>query len=167
MRHPVIAAHHDPHWKGLRAVATLEFTKGVVVLLLVLGVASLIERERWPITETLLEFFRIDPARTFAHNISHLLARFTGTRLWTAAGVAMAYTCLRFVEAYGLWNARVWAEWLALASGAVYLPFEIIALAHRPNLLHLVVLLVNVGIVLYMAFLRTLGREDWHRARPN
>ena len=163
MRHPVTPAHHDPHWKGLRAVATLEFTKGVVVLLLVLGVASLIERDRWPITEMVLEFFRIDPAHKLAHHISHLLHRFTGNRLWTAAGVAMAYTCLRFVEAYGLWNARAWAEWLALGSGMIYLPFEIIALVHRPNPLHVAVLLLNIMIVLYMAYLRTLGREDWQR----
>jgi uncharacterized membrane protein (DUF2068 family) len=152
---------HDPHWKGLRTVATLEFSKGVVVLLLTLGIATLIERERWPITELVLEFFRIDPAHKFAHQAARLLARFTGSHFRTAAAIAFAYCSLRFVEAYGLWHARAWAEWLGIVSGGIYLPFEIAALVRRPNWLHVAVLLVNVVIVLYLAYLR--ASEIGHR----
>jgi uncharacterized membrane protein (DUF2068 family) len=158
IRHPQV--HHDPHWKGLRAVATLEFTKGVLVLLLTVGLASLVQREHWPLSEGLLEFFRIDPDRRFAGEFARMVGRFTGNNLWAAAGVAIAYSSLRFIEAYGLWNARVWAEWLALASGAIYLPFEVAALMRRPNMVNLLVLVVNLVIVAYMAYLRTWGRTD-------
>jgi uncharacterized membrane protein (DUF2068 family) len=56
------------------------------------------------------------------------------------------------VEAYGLWYARAWAEWIALISGAIYLPFEIYKVIHRQNLFHVSVLLINVAIVLYMVY---------------
>jgi uncharacterized membrane protein (DUF2068 family) len=70
------------------------------------------------------------------------------------------------VEAYGLWNARAWAEWIALISGAIYLPFEIYKVIHRQNLFHISVLLINVAIVLYMVYeLKT--RESLHRIRES
>src|SRR5258708_22229578 len=48
--HPVI---HDPeHIKGVRAVATVEFTKGIVVVLAGLGVFSMRNMDIWGITES-------------------------------------------------------------------------------------------------------------------
>ena len=63
------------------------------------------------------------------------------------------------MEAYGLWKARVWAEWVALISGAVYLPFEIYELFRRITIVRASVLIVNLAIVLYMLYLRTIARS--------
>jgi uncharacterized membrane protein (DUF2068 family) len=68
------------------------------------------------------------------------------------AGTAAVYAVLRFVEAYGLWKARAWAEWIALVSGMLYLPFEIFKLVTRPNIFHVGLLIVNLAVVLYMAY---------------
>ena len=68
--------------------------------------------------------------------------------------VACIYSGLRFAEGYGLWNAKAWAEWIALVSGAVYLPFEIYKLAHRVTPLHAAIFLVNLAIVAFMFYLR-------------
>ena len=78
--------------------------------------------------------------------------------LWAVAVGALAYSTLRFFEAYGLWRERAWAEWLALISGAIYLPFEIFELARRPDWVRLLIFLVNLAVVLYMAFLRWQAR---------
>ena len=77
-----------------------------------------------------------------------------GLTLAVAIG-ALVYSLIRFAEAYGLWRARPWAEWFALISGAIYIPFEIHALMHHPNPLKWGILVINVAIVLYMAKLRT------------
>jgi uncharacterized membrane protein (DUF2068 family) len=70
------------------------------------------------------------------------------------------------VEAYGLWNARAWAEWIALISGTIYLPFEIYKVIYRQNLFHISVLLINLAIVLYMVY--ELKTEDsLHRIRES
>ena len=76
-----------------------------------------------------------------------------------AAGAA-AYSIVRFVEAYGLWNARTWAEWFALVSGALYVPFEAYELVRRPTPVHVAVLLINLGIVFYMLYLRLTARKE-------
>lgn len=38
---------------------------------------------------------------------------------------------MRFVEAYGLWRERRWANWLAAISEGIYLPVEIYELFAR------------------------------------
>jgi uncharacterized membrane protein (DUF2068 family) len=61
---------------------------------------------------------------------------------------------VRFTEAYGLWHAREWAEWFALLSGTLYLPWEIVAIVHHSDWFRWGILIINVMIILYMAELR-------------
>jgi len=78
----------------------------------------------------------------------------SNAKVWVIIVTACSYSGLRFAEAYGLWKARAWAEWIALVSGALYLPFEIRLLAHRLTLVHAGVLIVNLAIVAFMFYLR-------------
>jgi uncharacterized membrane protein (DUF2068 family) len=66
---------------------------------------------------------------------------------------------LRFTEAYGLWKQRTWAEWVALVSGTLLLPFEIRGLMRGITVLRSVVFLGNLGIVFYMLFLLRAGQR--------
>jgi uncharacterized membrane protein (DUF2068 family) len=145
------------HAAGLRAVASLEFGKGLIVLLLGFGAVSLVHRDAWDVAESALRMLRISPRHRYAQVFLNLADNVTDAKLWALAAGAAAYSIVRFVEAYGLWNARAWAEWFAMISGAVYVPFEAYELIHRPTLIHVAVLLVNVGIVLYMLYLRMSG----------
>jgi uncharacterized membrane protein (DUF2068 family) len=62
---------------------------------------------------------------------------------------------IRFVEAYGLWHTRAWAEWFAIISGAAYLPWEILEVAkHVHHIVRWTVLGVNILVVLYMVYVR-------------
>jgi len=152
--------HQTHHLEALRAIALVEFGKGVLVLLLGFGVISVIHRgDLWDLVENILDFlhFNLDsrPARFFLD----LADRLSDMRLWRLAIVASVYSSLRFIEAYGLWFARPWAEWLAAISGMIYLPFELYEVIRRPSWLHFVILLVNVAIVIYMLYLRLFRRK--------
>ncbi|MCZ7627423.1 MAG: DUF2127 domain-containing protein [Candidatus Methylomirabilis sp.] len=48
--------------------------------------------------------------------------------------MAAGYASVRFVEAYGLWLERRWAEWFAAVSGGIYIPFEIYELLYGESL---------------------------------
>lgn len=144
--------------KALRAVATVEFLKGIIVLLAGFGVMSLVHRDVWDVAESFLEWLHVSPDTHYAQVFLNLADQVTDTKLWGVAIGALAYSSLRFAEAYGLWRERAWAEWLAMISGAIYLPFEIIELARRPDWIHLAILAVNLAVVLYMVFLRWQAR---------
>lgn len=146
--------------RALRAVASVEFFKGLVVLLAGFGVLSLVHRDAWDVAESFLEWLHISPDTHYAQVFLNLADQVTDTKLWFVAIGAAAYSLLRFVEAYGLWKARAWAEWLALISGAIYLPFEIYELARRPDWIRLVIFVVNLAVVLYMGYLRMQARTQ-------
>ncbi len=160
---------NDPHsrqLKALRAVASVEFLKGLVVLLAGFGVLSLVHRDAWDVAESFLEWLHISPEGHYAQVFLNLADQVTDSKVWAVAVAALAYSTLRFVEAYGLWRERAWAEWLALISGAIYLPFEIFELARRPDGVRLAIFLINLAVVLYMAFLRTQARDRESRPLP-
>ena len=63
------------------------------------------------------------------------------------------------MEAYGLWYALPWAEWMAIVSGTIYIPFEFDDLLRRPTPFRALIIVVNLLIVLYMARLRVEARR--------
>ena len=57
------------------------------------------------------------------------------------------YGTVRFIEAYGLWRERRWAEWLAAGSGGLYLPVELYEMARGFAWLAVTGLVINALIV--------------------
>jgi len=150
--HPYV---HDPqHIKGLRTVATVELAKGLIVLAAGVGVLSMRHKNIWGVAESLLEFLHVNPYHHYVGFFIDLVSRVSDVRLWKVALVASIYVVLRFIEAYGLWYALPWAEWMAAITGGIYVPFEVNDLIRRPTWFRLAVLVVNLLIVLYMLYLR-------------
>jgi uncharacterized membrane protein (DUF2068 family) len=138
-----------------------------VVLLAGFGVLSLVHRDAWDVAESFLEWLHISPEAHYAQVFLNLADQVTDTKLWAVAIGALTYSTLRFFEAYGLWRERAWAEWLALISGAIYLPFEIYELIRRPDWVRLGIFLVNLAVVLYMVYLRAQDRLKVRNAVPS
>lgn len=149
-------AHSSGHKKGLRTVASIEFVKGVLVLAATFGFVEVIHREidLEDAAQNLLYFLHIDPDRHISQAFIDAAGRMMDANLATVLAIAFVYSSLRFIEAYGLWRARVWAEWLAIVSGAVYLPFELYNLIRHPTPVHWAILLINIVVVLYIAWVR-------------
>jgi uncharacterized membrane protein (DUF2068 family) len=78
-----------------------------------------------------------------------------------ASGLAV----VRFAEAYGLWQARPWAEWFAVISAAIYLPWEVYRFYREPRVAGAVLFLVNLLIVAYLAQLLAENRRRKLAAR--
>ena len=161
--HPYV---HDPqHIKGVRTVATVEFAKGVLVFLAGLGLLTMRHKDIWGVAESLLEFLHVSPYHRLVGVFIDLVARISDVRLWKIAVVASIYVIVRFIEAYGLWYALPWAEWMAAITGAIYIPFEVDDFIKRPSWFRLLVIVVNLVIVLYMLYLRFEAEEKRRAAR--
>jgi uncharacterized membrane protein (DUF2068 family) len=173
-QHPGIIRGNDPaHRRGLRAVASIEFLKGVIGVGVAIALLILRHKDIWDIVDNLLEFFRIDTDRHFAQVLLDFADQVTSGQLTTLAALGFTYSGLRFIEAYGLWKTRVWGEWLAIFSGLVYLPLEIRALLQRSTAFRWGALIVNLVLVGYVAYVRMLEiyrsqRDKRHerRSRP-
>jgi uncharacterized membrane protein (DUF2068 family) len=138
---------------GLRAVAIFEALKGLLVV--VLAVALMAVRSHIEdYAEDLLYHLNIDFDRRFAQAFLNVASKLSDARWWTVALAALSYSTVRFVEAWGLWHRRVWAEWFALLSGTLYLPWELLRIAEHTTWDRIGVLGVNIIIVLYMLEIR-------------
>ena len=158
------AAERHRRRTALRAVASLELAKGLVVLLLGFGAVSMVHKDAWDAAEALLRFLHVNPDRHhYAQVFLNLADNVTDAKLWALAAGAAAYSVVRFVEAYGLWLERTWAEWFALISGALYVPFEVYEVVRQTTPIHVAVLLVNLAIVFYMVYLRLLAQAETAR----
>ena len=154
-------AKTDPsHKKGLRTVAVIEATKGLLGTTSAFLVVAIVHKDVWEVVAGIFNFLHVNPDRHFAQVLLDLADRVTESQLWTLTAFLFAYSTLRFVEAYGLWRTRVWAEWLAILSGLVYMPFEIREIFHKPSPLRWGLLVVNVALVAYVAGIRYSGQRQ-------
>lgn len=142
------------HIGGLRTVATIEALKGFLAILLTVSLLFLLHKDVEQIAGDILDALHMNPERPISHAVLHMASKMTDGRLWGLAFGALAYATVRFIEAYGLWNRRVWAEWFALLSGSLYIPLEVTQAIDHPDIIHILVLLANILIVLYMLWIR-------------
>ena len=157
----------DPHRRQrrvLRAVAAIEFFKGVFVVLMGLCALALVHRDIWLYTESLLALLHISTDRRSAQFFLDFADSVTDARLWAAARIAFTYAALRFTEAYGLWKGRTWAEWVALVSGALLLPLEIRELMRGVTALRCALFIVNLAVALYMLYVIRANRRERNAA---
>ncbi len=126
-------SHSRANLRALRSVAALEFLKGLLVVAAGLALLSLSRRDLGVefITSDLLHLLHLNPDWHISVFLLRTAARLQHANHTTVMAAFIIYPTLRFVEAYGLWRERAWAEWFALISGSAYLPFEIASLAHK------------------------------------
>lgn len=145
---------------GVRAIATLEALKGTLMLLAGFGLLSLLHKDLEEVAEHWLRITHINPDHHFARVFVEAATNTDDARLKTFAAVAFVYSTLRFIEAYGLWRTRAWAQWFAIISGSLYLPFEIIELYRKPTIIRASVLIINLIIVLYLIYVRWSSHKE-------
>ncbi|HEX3558306.1 MAG TPA: DUF2127 domain-containing protein [Pyrinomonadaceae bacterium] len=146
---------------GVRAVAFFEALKGTLVLVAGFGLLSLVHRDLQDLAERLVSHSHLNPASHYPRVFVEAAARTSDARLRMLAALAFAYSSVRFVEAYGLWRMRAWAEWFAIISGCIYLPLEAYELFERATFIRAGILAVNAFIVAYLLYVRfsRTGRE--------
>ena len=149
---------------GERVVAVFEAAKGVLVLLVGFGLLAVVDQDIQSVAEELVRTLHLNPAKHLPRIFLKAAEGVADTRLWMLAAFAMGYAVLRLAEAFGLWFGRRWAEWVAVASGSLYIPLEIYALSQRATWVRVGTLVANVAIVAYIGF--TLWRRRNGRELP-
>jgi len=151
-----VEAHHTAHVKGLRTVAMIEALKGVLVLAVAFALIALLRHDvdLQDAAMNVLDFLHIDPDRRLAGLFLDAAGKVMDWNVIFVGVGAFAYSALRFIESYGLWRERVWAEWLAIISGSLYIPLEVIELLRHATPVRWGLLIINLIVVAYIAWVR-------------
>jgi uncharacterized membrane protein (DUF2068 family) len=150
------SARAHSHKGGLRMVAVFEALKGALALASGYVLVHLIRRDVnfQDAAERILFSLHISPNHHWSREFLHAANKISSTSIAMIAAIAFSYAVLRFAEGYGLWRQRAWAEWLAIISGCIYIPFEVYKVVRRPNELHWAILGINILVVLYIGWVR-------------
>lgn len=143
---------------ALRGIAAFEAAKGLIALAAGFGLIGLLPRGMHASAHEIAGRLHLNAAKHFPGVFLRLADSLDDTRLWLIALLALTYSAARLVEAYGLWRARRWAEWLAALSGGIYVPFELRELWFGASPIKLGALIANVAVVAYL--LRKLWRTS-------
>lgn len=149
--------------KALRAIAVFEAAKGSVGLAFAIGLLGLAGHHVFPWVRWAVEHFHFADAALSPRRAIEVFAHPEDFPLTPSIVIALAYSALRFAEAYGLWLARRWGEWLTLIGAAVYLPFEIYWIVFGATFGKITLLVLNTALVIYLALVLVQTRRK--RAR--
>jgi uncharacterized membrane protein (DUF2068 family) len=137
---------------GLRAVALFEAIKGTLALFAAFGLLAIIPAEAREDAIELVGRLHLNPGKSYPSVFVRLMENAANAQLWLIAALVVVYAVVRFFEAYGLWRSRPWAEWLAAASGALYIPFELYEISRGVSSIKVGALALNIAIVAYMCY---------------
>lgn len=144
-------------------MAAFEAAKGLIVLIAGFGLLSFLGRDAEHLAAQLVHRTHLNPAHHYPQIFLEAMAKLDDTRLWLLAGFAALYASVRFVEAYGLWHQRPWAEWFAAVSGGLYVPIEVYEILHHPTWIKGAALVLNLAIVAYL--MRVLSQSRRQRTK--
>lgn len=140
--------------KGLKVVAMLEASKGVLSLLVSFGLHVLAGENVKHVAESIVRHLHLNPVSELPRLFIQTASSVTSSNVSLFAFLALFYSLVRFIEAYGLWRGFVWIEWFAFLSGAIYLPFEIYEIILNMSSVAIAMFLINIVVVWYIG--RTL-----------
>jgi hypothetical protein len=138
--------------KSLKTIACLKVLRGSIAITIGVSLFLVYRRSEafsWIDHPILGGIASNDP---FLQMVFAWLGSFNQAQILSIAVLACLMGALRWVEAGGIWFNQSWAQWLAVFSGFIYIPFEINELIHRFSWLMIVILFINTLIVAYLLY---------------
>jgi uncharacterized membrane protein (DUF2068 family) len=142
----------------LYLIIAMKLAKGLLLLLLALGVYRMRDNNLPEEFRNGLEFFHLDPEKAFFTELANKIAELSPANLVRLARGTVLYSLFSLVEGFGLLFRAPWAGWLAIGESSFFIPIEIFELMKHFSLNHnprhtislLVILGINVLIVWYL-----------------
>ena len=146
---------------GLRTIALFEAAKGILALAAAGGLLSLRHTDLHAVTDAFLLRHGIDPERHYMRLFIESVAQATHHHEGQLAVLSLAYALIRLAEGYGLWQGKHWAEWFAVISAGLYLPWEFMHFARHPRPFTAGIILFNLALIFYLG--KLLARQRSRR----
>ena len=138
------------HHTGMALIAGFKVAKGVLLLLVGLGLLKLVHADIATLFSQLLEALHLNADSRILHNLVLKVDALQPHSVLVISLVSMAYAALLLTEGVGLWFEFSWAAYLTVISTSLFLPFELYEVVERITTLRIGVLLLNLVIVLYL-----------------
>ena len=138
------------HQTGLAVIAVFKIVKGLLLLLVGLGLLQLMHAEIATLFSQLIEALHLNADSRIIHALVLNVDALQPHTVLVAGLVSLGYAGMLLLEGIGLWLERSWAAYLTVISTSLLLPFELYEVIAQVSLLRVGVLILNLVIVLYL-----------------
>jgi uncharacterized membrane protein (DUF2068 family) len=116
------------------------------------GVFRLLHQDLGMHLEHWVRAMHLDPGNRYIEHVLMRLSNLSPVQIKRIGLAGLVYAGLFLVEGTGLWLQRRWGEWVTVVLTGMLVPVEVYEIVHRPSAPKVLVLLLNVGIVLYLIY---------------
>jgi uncharacterized membrane protein (DUF2068 family) len=138
-----------PH-TGLAVIAVFKVVKGVLLLLVGLGLLKLVHAEIATLFSLLIEALHLNADSRLIHALVLKVDALQPNSVLLGGLVSLGYAGMLLVEGIGLWLEFTWAAYLTVVSTSLLLPFELYEVIEQVSILRIGVLLLNLVIGAYL-----------------
>ena len=138
------------HHTGLAVIAVFKAVKGLLLLLLGLGLLELVHAEIATLLSLLIEALHLNADSRLIHALVLKVDALQPHSALVAGFVSLGYAGMLLAEGVGLWLEFSWAAYLTVVSTSLLLPFELYEVIEQVSMLRVGVLLLNLIIVFYL-----------------
>ena len=150
------------HHTGIVAIALFKLFKGVLLLLVGVGLLELMHADIATFFSLLLESLHVNADARLVHALVLKVDALQPHSVLIAGLISLGYAALLLAEGIGLWLEFSWAAYLTVVSTSALVPFEVYELIERTTLLRIILLVVNLVIVIYLV--RQLTQHSLRRS---
>src|SRR5512140_999724 len=132
-----------PHQTGLAVIAAFKVVKGLLLLLVGLGMLQLMHAEIATLFSLLIEALHLNADSRIIHALVLKVDALQPHTVLVAGLVSLGYAGLLLLEGSGLWLERSWAAYLTVISTSLLLPFELYEVIDRLSIFRVGILMLN------------------------
>ncbi len=139
--------------RWLEFIGVLKLLKGAFFVGLGFALLQMLHHDLYMLSIWAVETLHLDPDRRLIAGVLNKISLINNHRLKQLSALVFIYAALDFIEGIGLILEKRWAEYFTLILTIALLPLEVVKLIHHPNHWTALVLLANIVIVIYLAWL--------------
>jgi uncharacterized membrane protein (DUF2068 family) len=139
--------------RWLELIGVLKFLKGALFVGIGFALLQMLHHDLYMLSLWAVETLHLDPDRLLIAKVLGKISLITNHRLKQLALLVFLYASLDFIEGVGLMLEKRWAEYFTLGLTIALLPLEVLKLIYHPNRWTLLILLINIVIAIYLAWL--------------
>src|SRR2546425_6428851 len=137
---------------GMVLIAGVKVLKGLLLLIVGLGLLKLVHADIATLLTRLLEALHLNTDSRILHSLVLKVDALQPHSVLMMSLVSMTYAALLLTEGVGLWFEFSWAAYLTVISTSLLLPFELYEVIERITAVRIGVLLLNLVILLYLVY---------------
>lgn len=151
---------------GVILIVVFKAFLGVLYVAVGIGAFSLLDRNIEAVLVQLVDTISLDRDSHLVESAFKLLPMVTPSLLRNIAIGTLAYGTIEFIQAFGLYYRKLWAEWLIIVFTILLIPIELYEIYKHATPVKFVVLALNIVIVVYL-WKRQRAAEAAHAAQDS